>query len=592
MFLSKLFFSIISLPLIFSLDTYAERRNYFLQYMRYVNQPITNCKFAGYYASLYYYTSDDDLANQFIQDYLIQTNESRAGFCDYSLMQLYARYHHRMPYSLKDDIKENVLTRTLNIYSSPPDPTLLTPNQYLMRATSAYLAGQYFGHPNWKNATIYLNEWFDNTTHQGMSEFDSTTYLSIYFACLTTLSDSVMDPMIQRKAQYTLHYLYLSFVNEWLYGWWISVTFRDYIYNTSPEASGGATITGWLVFGHSLHYPNINRTSIIGHVEPEFTIVNALSLYTSANIPTYLQQLLFVKGKRFIQESHYACKSYADPIDWGWKWAYKTSYITNYYGLASYSTEKGIPQQILPHFCNFSQWLIRWPSINQTIGSTIFIRQETDCLSNETRNPFTPNEQILHHENSMLGVYNIQFGRRIIQLWIPLYLEKIIHQDNWIFIQQNQIYIAIQFYQPMQLFQIELLNGVYYQIYTSHGSQNAAIVLTIEKSQYPDFQSFITDVTRIKRLYLIVSSIFNTTFSTIAAGINLMNDTMFIQHDGNQYINNHLINYTNWPSIQVKQDNILQQLVFQKQNDPNLYLNIPNLTNCYYNFNKWVTNCL
>jgi hypothetical protein len=268
--------------------------------------------------------------------------------------------------------------------------------------------------------------------------------------------------------------------------------------------------------------------------------------------------------------------------------------LTKNYGLASYSTEQKIPQQILPHFCNFTQWLIRWPSLNKSIGSTIFIRQETACLTDEKRNPFTPNEQVLHNKNSMIGVYNIQFGKKNIQLWIPQYLDKMYQKDEWIFIQQNHFYVAIQFYQPIKFLQSELLNGVYYQIYNSHGSKNAALVLTDEESQYTNFQEFVENITQIKRLYLNISyqtNTKNTIATTIATGVNLMNETFVIEHDGNHYINNHLVNYTKWPSINVLQ-NQSDRLVFQKQNNSKLHLNIPNFKKCHYDFDRWYTNCL
>lgn len=226
----------------------------------------------------------------------------------------------------------------------------------------------------------------------GMLEFDSTTYHALYGAALTSLYDFTKDGLMRQKASMTLDWLYMGVADEWLQGWWISTTYRDYIKNTSPEASGASTILAWMMLGNSIRTPTMDRALGLGHVEPEYSVPSSLS---SFRLPAFIEGALAVhppsnKGfTRTVRESHNIQVDPFNPSPTLFQWVYRTAYITGSYGVTSHSEESGI--SVEHHNNRTSRWLIRWPSSRSDIGSTIFFQQHEE---EDTPNPFTPHEQV------------------------------------------------------------------------------------------------------------------------------------------------------------------------------------------------------
>lgn len=559
-------------------------------------EPDLSCKWSSYYASLYFSVGNTSFACDLVEN-LLDDWESKSGFCDYAMIAVYSRWHQNMPIHLKLGVRDHMLNRTLNIYTNTNEDTdLNTPNQYLMRATASYLSGQYWGHPNMKNASDYLNEWFANTTRRGMTEFDSTTYHAIYGVCLTTLQDFAWDKEIRQKASLTLDWLYLSTAHEWLKGWWISTTFRNYVLNDSPEASAAGALNAWLLFGNSLRVPNMDNTTGIGHIEIEYSLVSALSSYRVP--PSAVSLASFgLRSTRSVRESHYACKSFADPNMWGWKWVYKTAFLTPTYGITSYATELGVKQAWLPHFCNQSTWLVRWPEKNPSLGSTLFIQQRMNCSSGNTSLEYTPNEQVLQHEGTMVSVYNIRDGNLLVEAWVPQgVIENVFGKEtDWVFMQKGEVLVAMIFAEKLRwpdALHGYIRNGVKYDISTSFGKRNAAVVLTASVEEYGSLDNFIDAVeNKVEVDFTQVQE------KSSVKVTDLHGNTLFLEHDGPRQINGKDVDYTAWPLVE-SVDTLVGSggvsktpLLSQPAGSLVLQVTVPDQFPCVYNFENWTTTC-
>lgn len=546
---------------------------------------------------MYYSLGNTTFAEGLIRD-ILDVWVYKSGFCDFALMQVYGEWHSEMSEELRAGVKAHMMNRTLDLYVSYPGATTLdTPNQFLMRATAAHLAGQYWDHPNAKNGTDYLNEVFDTYTREGMAEFDSTTYHALYGTAFLLLAECSEDPVIQKKAVILLDWLYLTTATEWLDGWWISTTFRSYVMNESPEASAAGILSAWLFLGNSVRVPNMHSGYTIGHVEADLSLPIAYTRTMVADVIPHIAGLKPVgpSETRLVRESHYACKAFADPKAWGCKWVWKTSFFTEDYGVASHMTEPGIGEHILPHANrNQSNWLVRWPSSDATGGTTLFVQQRSDRNPDaSTDNPYTPNEQVLQHEGAMVAVYDIRWGLTDVDAMIPKLGQQskngqsdVVEKKGWIFLQRENMFVALHFARGYRwtVPANPIINGVPYAIATSSGTQNAAVILTSRKTEYASLDAFSTAVLETAEV-----SFDSTGRKPVAVLKDLKGNYLVIEHDGQRKINGEEVDYKSWPIMETVQNGATW--VSQPANTKIVNINVPGMPPCVYDYTNWTTTC-
>lgn len=276
-----------------------------------------------------------------------------------------------------------------------------------------------------------------------------------------------------------------------------------------------------------------------------------------------------------------------DPNMWGWKWVYKTSYLTSDFGVTSYITEPGMKQAWLPHFCNQSTWLVRWPSEVVEYGSTLFLQQQLKCEGN-TSLEYTPNEQVLQYEGTMLGVYNIRDGDAVVNAWVPQGQVSNLIIDSWIFMQKGTVLIAMMFANPIMWideFQNYERNGVMYDIVTSLGQHNAAVILTESTTTYNSLDNFSTTV--LNTVIVDFSGVHSA--QPTASVTDLHGNILEMQHDGARRVNSKDMDYEHWPTVEVLQQET--RWISQQVGDFNMYVNMPDMEPCRYDFANWTTSC-
>ena len=94
-----------------------------------------------------------------------------------------------------------------------------------------------------------LMDVMDKTVRYGIKEFDSPTYGTFYITCLLSLYDHSKDAEFKKQVQMTLEWHLLNMAPEWLNGYFISSSLREYYFACSPHMMSPYPLLGWLFFG-------------------------------------------------------------------------------------------------------------------------------------------------------------------------------------------------------------------------------------------------------------------------------------------------------------------------------------------------------
>jgi len=430
-------------------------------------------------------------------------DESIGGmFYAHGLIAAYLHTASLLPDSLRIKIRRAFRMRTMVRGD--------TENHWVMYYTGLYLAAQTWPNEdgsqwfngksspeNFTEAKSWLEHWIKLTTTKGQGEFDSPTYFITFVTPLLTLHEFARDPVMKKKAQMLLDYLFADFATEHLRGNYGGGHSRDYPQDIINPSTALTTKWAWLYFGEPDFEPWAEVKGKSRHPSWE-TVAGAVSSY---RLPEIIRQIATDRSTPYV---HTETKRVRNVIRFGEKKnppVYKYTYMTNDYVLGS--LHGGILQPIQQH-----TWDVTFVSDkpHNTLFTlhpfysgkelAMFFPEEQKVLSDEVNrfhrvytdpnkwNSSSPYEQTFQHKNALIVLYNIneEAQHPHIDGFFPKNLdERAEDPSRWIFCKAGKTYIAFYPLKPYEWIEEEvnwrwrsrdLKNGVVIEIGTeaTHGS--------------------------------------------------------------------------------------------------------------------------
>jgi hypothetical protein len=439
-----------------------------------------------------------------------------------------------------------------------------TENHWVMYYTGLYLAAQTWpnedasqwfnrksSQENFKEAEDWLNYWVKLTTTKGQGEFDSPTYFVTFVTPLLVLYDFAQDPVMKKKAQMTLDYLFADFAVEHLHGNYGGGHSRDYPQDIINPLGALSTKWAWLYLGEPDFAPWTPARSQARHRSWE-AVFGAVSSY---RLPEIIRQIAADRSMPYV---HTETKRVRNVIRFGEQKnppVYKYTYMTNDYVLGS--LHGGILQPIQQH-----TWDVTFVSDkpNNTIFTlhpfysgkelAMFFPEEQKILSDEVDrfhlvytnpnkwNSSSPYEQTFQHKNTLIVLYNIDKNAKHphIDGFFPKTLdERVVEASGWIFCRAGKTYIA---FFPLKSY--EWIEEEVNWRWRSHELKNGIVVEIGTEADDGSFDEFKRRFQRDKVLY----DNFDTTLTvgyTTRAG-----EMMQFTYGGERLINGKSVNFADY----------------------------------------------
>jgi hypothetical protein len=389
-----------------------------------------------------------------------------------------------------------------------------TENHWVMYYTGLYLAAQTWpnedrsqwfngksSEENFQEAEAWLNHWITITTTIGQGEFDSPTYFITFVTPMLILHDFAQDPVVKKKAQMMLDYLFADFAVEHLRGNYGGGHSRDYPQDIINPLVAASTAWAWLYFGEPDFEPWSQARGKPRHRSWE-TVFGAVSSY---RLPEIIHHIATDRSAPYV---HTETKRVRNIIRFGGQKnppVYKYTYVTSDYILGS--LHGGILQPIQQH-----TWDVTFVSDqpNNTIFTlhpfysgkelAMFFPEEQKVLSDEVDryhlvytspekwNSSSPYEQTFQHKNALIVLYNIDKDAKHphIDGFFPKTLDARVEDDSgWILCQAGKTYIAFYPLRPYEWIEEEINWR-----WRSHDLKNGAVVEIGAEKDYGSFVEF------------------------------------------------------------------------------------------------------
>lgn len=456
----------------------------------------------------------------------------------------YLRYGSKYSKALKDKVRKKMTSVSYTEDGS-------TENHRLMFKTSGYLTATAF--PDWAGADsvkahceAVLLDIIDKTVRYGIKEFDSPTYGTFYITCLLSLYDHTKDAAFKNRVQMALEWHLLNMAPEWMNGYLVSSSLREYYFACSPQAESPYPLLGWLMFGGDGPTPDLKQVYRDGEIlvnnEGFYTLLAAVSSY---RVPKIIERIATDRSKPFVhKESHDMTPMAQLNFPWGFK---KYTYIDKHYGLTSHWD--GIS---LGWSAQMRRWKLVWES--EARASSFFLTH----LSHHGRaldNFFgaTSREQVLQHNGTLLAMYKIESEEPnpyVIGV-VPMEAIKTMKEDpsGWIFFDGGTVLFGVKFCHPYVWEGEKEFRGIPHRLLRCNQSSTAAVVETASPEKYQPKQGktaldlFADDVLKKTKLEYVIE---NPEYR-YAVYNSLDGDTLKLVFNYGRYVNGQKIDYENWP---------------------------------------------
>lgn len=425
-----------------------------------------------------------------------------------------------------------------------------TENHKLMFKTAGYLTALAF--PDWKESKYILEHcrtelfnMMDDMVRYGIKEYDSTTYGTFYITCLLSLYDHSTDPEMKNKAQMTLEWHLLNFAPEWLNGYFVSSTLREYQFACSPRLENSYPLVGWLLFGGGPNPDLVQRfegDKIIVNNEGFFVPLVAL---TSYRVPEIIINIARDRSKAYVhRESHDMNPHSQLNFPWGFK---KYTYVNKNYALAS--QWDGIS---LGWSAQMRRWKLVWES--DAPASTFFATHPCYYTGSEsTLIGATPREQVLQHNGTLMAMYKIESNEPYpyVSGVFPADAIREMREDKsgWIFCDGGSILFAVRFAHPYSWDEDRYFRDVRHRMIRCDQRYTALILETALPDEYSKTASqtaldlFAEDVLK------------NTSFEYNAEDVECSTahytsrkgDKLEMKFNRERSVNGREVDYNNWP---------------------------------------------
>jgi hypothetical protein len=536
----------------------------------------------------------------------LTADESIGGmFYACQLIGAYLHTREHLPDSLHRKVRRAYRQRTM--YRGD------TENHWVMYYTGLYLAAQTWPNEdgaqwfngknskeNFEEADAWLNHWITITTTIGQGEFDSPTYFITFVTPMLILHDFAQDPIMKKKAQMMLDYLFADFAAEHLCGNYGGGHSRDYPQDIVNPLAAASTAWAWLYFGEPdfvpwseargkpvrrAARPSLRRERSVErsprfHVEPRQrsweTVFGAVGSY---RLPEIIHHIATDRSTPYV---HTETKRVRNLIRFGEQRnppVYKYTHMTGDYVLGS--LQGGILQPIQQH-----TWDVTFVSDkpNNTIFTlhpfysgkelAMFFPEEQKVLSDEVDryhlvytspdkwNSSSPYEQTFQHKNVIIVLYNIDKGAKHphVDGFFPKSLdERVEDASGWIFCRAGKAYIA--FY-PLKSY--EWIEEEINWRWRSHDFKNGVVVEIGREKEYGSFVEFKRRFRRVKVETGNFEASLSVTYTTQAG------DVLQFTYGGQRLLNGKPVDFAdyklfNGPFLQSELGSGVLKIVYKNQ---------------------------
>ena len=361
-----------------------------------------------------------------------------------------------------------------------------TENHKLMFKTAGYLTALAF--PDWENAEATMDhcrsellDIMDKTVRYGIKEYDSPTYGTFYITCFLSLYDHCRDTDFKDKVLMTLEWHLLNMAPEWLNGYFISSSLREYEFACSPYMEAPYPLVGWILFGGGPN-PVLDQKYSDGELvvnnEGFFSVQVTL---TSYRLPEIIQKIASDRSRAYVNKEAHDMTPFSQlNYPWGFK---KYTYMNKTYGLASQWDGNSLGWS-----AQMRRWKLVWES--DAPASTFFLTHPCYYAGSAERLfGATPREQVLQHKGSLLAMYKIESGEPYPYITgvVPMEAIKQLKEDEsgWIFFDGGSVLFAVRFFHPYTWDGEKQFRGVSHKILHCDQRSTAIAIETSLPEAYP-----------------------------------------------------------------------------------------------------------
>ena len=511
-------------------------------------------KRAFWYAQAKFQTGQVDEARTIVNNALDliskgQTSETDPWFQYWAAMDTYLRWKSLYTPELIEKTRQQMT-------SYEHFNTGFTPNHRLMVRTARYLAAQ-----EWPDATFasdalpddptgeqYLLEEIENFVHVGaFHELDSDVYMAFHTGPLLSLLDLATDATMAQHARLAFEWFFANAAGEYLEGHWItsSMRTRSLIYRLGSYQN--SDVTHWLYFGGAPFIGNErNNASAVPFAVSSYRLPGIIKDIANDRDEAYthLERGRGPGGVRYL----------------------KTNYVAPTYGMFSQYEYNGP----LRFNSIMLRWGIKWVRSGEESQFWVKHPSAEGDLPNQGGTEF---EQVLQHEGTLVGVYNIRSADPYPALrgFVPTNHQTVIDDSDSgrIYLHYETVMIALTLTEP---FDWEASDRFLDKPATKIG----LVVETANPNDYGSggpsaqleaFKDALLDQTELNASEIQASQ--PTLRYTSLAG-----DVLEISYDNYRRINGHTLNLDVWPMLH-------NPWVYQDYNDDILTLKNGNQSRVY-----------
>jgi len=424
------------------------------------------------------------------------------GFFDlYSFMEAIYRLEKKLP----GDLIKKAKTRISENFKSDKG---FTENHKLQYRTAAYLYGQkwpegpVFGSGESpvqakEEAKEWIYSWINRTLRNGMYEFDSVNYFSLYFLCFSSLSEYAEDADMKKKAWMMMQLMLADMAVDYLKGNMTGSHSREKFNQvTHTKLNCGTAIPfAYLYFGDSEFYVDLPETYYSG-----LAAVQAFKpIPFIARIATDRNQEYIQKEKKAPRKGLGVC-ILDIPV---WKYNYMSP---NFSLGSSYGDISAVENH---------RWDLTWVSEND--GATCFFinpsnsadrlvkffdeEKEKIVESILKQRPYYDDpekwiegseyEKLFQYKSTIIALYDIPGSETNTHVngFFSKIIDKRKERDGWIICRTDSVYFAVK-----TLTKGKWKSRIGHDIYHLNNQRTGLVMEVAEKSEYSSFRKFIKKI--------------------------------------------------------------------------------------------------
>ncbi|WP_284645080.1 CARDB domain-containing protein [Paenibacillus silviterrae] len=474
----------------------------------------------------------------------INDNPAGASMFFYTAnIDTYLKYGHLYSEALRAKVKQRLQEVDYSNNGS-------TENHLIKFRTAGYLTAQTW--PDWSKAAVTkqfaerdIVDMLTRFVKYGMKEYDSTTYAALYLECLLMLNDYAEDPLLRQQARMTADWMLANIAGEWVNGYWMSSSLRDYD-GVSPKLAAAGNVMAWLYLGGE-ERPRL-RENELSYPEGMYAVMAALSEYRA---PELVERIAQDRSEPHLHlESHDQHPTNKLNPPSGYR---KTSYLTDRYGVASQFDGNGK----LGWSDQLRRWLVRW--VSPEAYSTFFM---THPKRGGIVSGGTAYEQVLQKDGAIIAVYNIPSGDAYpyVNGPFPEGLHAIKNDPSgWLFAHHGSVLLAVKPLKPYTWTSASI-GTLTVPVIRSEALKNGVVVETAKPDSYaepgdgslPEAQRRSAELERFAEAIRTKTSVDVSALDNPTPALkytSLAGDVLRLTYNGERSINGTAVDYDHWPLI-------------------------------------------